>query len=204
LRKLGALSDRELSFNELQDMQSEKEGLRLLQAAVAWGAWKERSFLHRISRELIYDSQIDFTKHEEILEFSNLANRHRDNLYRYIIRNAEVLQISPNPRILAVFCLNRNDFGKARGTIAGHLAGEWSSVILLITKDDSGQNYNISIRNHYKMKVDLEKLGQLALAESAGGSKGAYRITLKKDKLISFIIAIQQWAYSLNPRWVRT
>ena len=203
LRKLGALSDREVSFNEMREMLPEKEGLRMLQAAVAWGAWKERSFLHRISWELAHNVQLDFTKHQEIIEYSNFANKHRDRLYRHVLKKSEILELSVNPRILAVFCLDRNDFGKARGTIAGHLAGEWSAVILLITHNETKQFYSISIRNHYRLKVDLERLGQLALAKSAGGSKDAYRITLRRDKLIPFLVAIQQWAYSLKPPWVR-
>jgi hypothetical protein len=203
LRKLGALSDREVSFNEMKDMLNEKDGLRMLQASVAWGAWKERSFLHRISRELVHNPNLNFTQHEEILEFSELANKHRDRLYRHVVKYSQVLELSSNPRILAVFCLDRNDFGKARGTIAGHLAGEWSGVILLITYDETLQYYSISIRNHYRMKVDLERLGQLAMAESAGGSKGAYRITLKLDMLIPFLVAIQNWSYSIRPPWVR-
>ncbi len=203
LQKLGALSDRESTFNEMRDMIPEKEGLRMLQASVAWGAWKERSFLHRISWELAHDVNLDFTKHQEIIEYSELANKHRDRLFRHVLKNSEILEISANPRILAVFCLDRNDFGKARGTIAGHLAGEWSAVILLITHNETKQFYSISIRNHYRLKVDLERLGQLALAKSAGGSKDAYRITLKRDKLIPFLTSIQQWAYSLKPPWVR-
>lgn len=201
LWKLGALSDREITFHDAKDMLYEKRGLRRLQAAVAWGAWKERSFLHRISREITYNPNLDFSKHEEIIEFSNLANRQRDKLYRHVLNNSKILEISSTPRILAVFCLDRNDFGKARGTIAGHLAGEWASVVLLITEDETKQNYSISIRNHYRLKVDLEKLGQLALAKSAGGSKGAYRITLAKDKIIPFLVDVQQWAYSIPPSW---
>ncbi len=202
-RKLGALSDREISFNEARDMLHEKEGLRMLQAAVAWGAWKRRSFLHRISRELIANPNLKFTTHKEIIELSRKANKHRDKLYRYVVRHADVLEVSHNPRILAVFCLDRNDFGKARGTIAGHLAGEWGAVIIFITPDEMPNYYSVSVRNHYRIKVDLERLGQLAMAETAGGSKGAYRITIEKDKLMKFLIMVQQWTYSLRPPWIR-
>ncbi len=202
-RKLGALSDREISFHEARDMLHEKEGLRLLQAAVAWAAWKKRSFLHRISRELVSNPNLRFASHKEILELAKKANRHRDRLYRYVVRNADVLEVSHNPRILAVFCLDRNDFGKARGTIAGHLAGEWGAVIILVTPDEMPNYYSVSVRNHYRIKVDLERLGQLAMAETAGGSKGAYRITIEKDRLIKFLILVQQWTYSLRPPWIR-
>ncbi len=203
LRKLGALSDREANFSDMKDMYYERDGLRLLQAAVAWGAWKERSFLHMISRQLVNNPEIDFTSHSKINNLAKKANKHRDRLFKHVLKHSKVLEVSHNPRILAVFSLDRSDFGKARGTIAGHLAGEWGAVIMLITPDELPNYYSISVRNHYRIKVDLERLGQLAMAETAGGSKGAYRITLEKDRILDFIIKVQQWTYYLRPPWIQ-
>ena len=187
----------------MEDMFAEKKGLRMLQAAVAWGAWKEREFLHQISREIIYNVNLDFSTHKKVKEYAELAGKRRVQLYKHVINNAKILELSVNPRIVAVFSLDPIDFGKARGTIAGQLAGEWATVLLLFTKDSTNNNYDISIRNHYKLNLDLEVLGQLVNVKSAGGSKGAYRIRLQFDDLIPFLAAVQEWAYSQKPIWLK-
>ena len=203
LQKLGALSDREINFSDMDAMFAEKKGLKMLQAAVAWGAWKEREFLHQISREIIYSVNLDFSTHKKVKEYAELAGKRRVQLYKHVINNAKVLELSANPRIVAVFSLDQIDFGKARGTIAGQLAGEWATVLLLFTKDSANNTYNISIRNHYKLNLDLEVLGQLIKVKSAGGSKGAYRITLQDEDLIPFLTATQEWAYTQKPVWFK-
>ncbi len=200
LRLLGALSDREIKLTN--KYKNEKQGLRALQAAVAWGAYKDTMFLEKITRKLIKYPDLDLESDRDILEFAIKANNHRDNLLRHVFKKASVLTISETPRILAVMVLDRNDFGKARGTIAGRLAGEWGAAILLITKSVSENDYYaVTIRNSYNHKLDLEILGQLSRTKNSGGSKGAYRLTIKKDNLLLFLAKVQEWSNRLPPPW---
>ncbi|MHA2172758.1 MAG: hypothetical protein ACXAB7_23060, partial [Candidatus Kariarchaeaceae archaeon] len=173
LRLLGALSDREIQLT--QRYRHEKMGLRSLQASVAWGAWKDRSFLHKITKRLVKHPDLDLESDRDIIEYAIKANNHRDNLLRHVHRKATILQISETPRILTVSVLDRIDFGKARGTIAGRLAGEWGAAIILVTQAVQDKNsYAVTVRNSYIHKLDLELLGQLAKTANSGGSKGAY------------------------------
>ncbi|OLS24966.1 MAG: hypothetical protein HeimC2_20210 [Candidatus Heimdallarchaeota archaeon LC_2] len=200
LRLLGALSDRELQLTHRY--KTEKTGLRGLQAAVAWGAYKNPDFLEKITRRLIRHPDLDLESDKEVIEYSIKANNHRDNLLRHVHKNGKILQLSETPRILVVTVLDRDDFGKARGTIAGRLAGEWGSAIILITQSVNNNNaYAITIRNSYIHKLDLEIMGQLANTENSGGSKGAYRLTISKDELISFLSKIQLWSRNVVPPW---
>lgn len=200
LRLLGALSDREIKLTN--KYKNEKHGLRALQAAVAWGAYKDTAFLDKITRKLMKNPDLDLESDRDILEYAIKANNHRDNLLRHVFKKASVISISETPRILAVIVLDRNDFGKARGTIAGRLAGEWGAAILLITKSVSeGDSYAVTIRNSYNHKLDLEILGQLSRTKNSGGSKGAYRLTIKKDNLLLFLAKVQEWSNRLPPPW---
>lgn len=200
LRLLGALSDREIKLTN--KYKNEKQGLRALQAAVAWGAYKDTMFLEKITRKLIRYPDLDLESDRDILEFAIKANNHRDNLLRHVFKKASVLTISETPRILAVMVLDRNDFGKARGTIAGRLAGEWGAAILLVTKSVlENDSYAVTIRNSYNHKLDLEILGQLSRTKNSGGSKGAYRLTIKKDNLLLFLAKVQEWSNRLPPPW---
>ncbi|MCE7734255.1 MAG: hypothetical protein GPJ54_05200 [Candidatus Heimdallarchaeota archaeon] len=200
LRLLGALSDRELQLTNRY--KSEKTGLRALQAAVAWGAYKNPEFLEKITRRLIRHPDIDLQSDKDILEYSIKANNHRDNLLRHVHRKGEIIQISETPRILCVSVLDRTDFGKARGTVAGRLAGEWGAAIILITQSVNHKDaYAVTVRNSYIHKLDLEVLGQLAKTENSGGSKGAYRLTIEKDDLLSFISRVQAWSRGIAPPW---
>lgn len=200
LRLLGALSDRELQLTHRY--KTEKTGLRALQAAVAWGAYKNPDFLEKITRRLIKQPDLDLEADKDVLEYSIKANNHRDNLLRHVHNNAKILQLSETPRILVVSVLDRNDFGKARGTIAGRLAGEWGAAIILITQSVTSENaYAVTIRNSYIHKLDLEIMGQLANTENSGGSKGAYRLTIATDELISFLSKIQLWSRKVVPPW---
>lgn len=204
LRLLGALSDREVQLTNRHKL--EKAGLRSLQAAVAWGAYKNIEFLDKITRRLMRHPGLDLENDKDIIEFSIKANNHRDNLLRHVHRRGRMLQLSETPRILLVSVLDRTDFGKARGTIAGRLAGEWGAAIILITRSSTDRNsYAITVRNSYIHKLDLELLGQLAKAENSGGSKGAYRLTIQKDDLLTFLSKVQAWARQVTPPWfVRT
>ncbi|MCY3411258.1 MAG: hypothetical protein INQ03_06415 [Candidatus Heimdallarchaeota archaeon] len=200
LRLLGALSDREIKLTN--KYKNEKQGLRALQAAVAWGAYKDTQFLEKITMKLMRNPDLDLESDRDILEFAIKANNHRDNLLRHVFKKASVLTISETPRILAVMVLDRNDFGKARGTIAGRLAGEWGAAILLITRSVSeSDSYAVTIRNSYNHKLDLEILGQLSKTKNSGGSKGAYRLTIKKDNLLLFLAKVQEWSNRLPPPW---
>ena len=98
--------------------------------------------------------------------------------------------------------LDREDFVKARGTIAGRLAGEWGGAIILITKAVSDEDaYAVTVRNSYSHKLDLEVLGQLSRTKNSGGSKGAYRLTIKKDSLFIFLSKVQSWSRNLTAPW---
>ncbi len=201
LRLLGALSDREIKLTSRY--KNEKQGLRLLQAAVAWGAYKDNSFLIKITKRLIKNPDLDIASDRDVLEYALKANNHRDNLLKHVFTKASVISLSETPRILAVIVLDRNDFGKARGTIAGRLAGEWGAAILLITKSViEPDSYAVTIRNSYNYKIDLEVLGQLSSTLNSGGSKGAYRLTIKKDDLLLFLSKVQEWSYQLTPPWM--
>ncbi|MHA2501494.1 MAG: hypothetical protein ACXAE3_01295 [Candidatus Kariarchaeaceae archaeon] len=201
LRLLGALSDREIRLT--RRYRNEKAGLRALQAAVAWGAWQDQQFLDKITRRLIKNPQIDLESDRDIIQYAIKANNHRDNLLRHVFRRGQVLEISQTPRILAVTVLDRNDFGKARGTIAGRLAGEWGAAIILITRAVNDENsYAVTVRNSYAHKLDLEALGQLSRTKNSGGSKGAYRLTIKKDNLMIFLSKVQAWSRNLHPPWL--
>ena len=200
LRLLGALSDRELSLTKRY--KHEKNGLRALQAAVAWGAWKDEAFLDMITRRLIENPNLDCENDVDISKYALVANNHRDNLLKHVLRRGKVLEISQTPRILAVMVLDREDFGKARGTIAGRLAGEWGGAIILITKAVSDEDaYAVTVRNSYSHKLDLEVLGQLSRTKNSGGSKGAYRLTIKKDSLFIFLSKVQSWSRNLTAPW---
>ena len=200
LRLLGALSDRELSLTKRY--KHEKNGLRALQAAVAWGAWKDEAFLDMITRRLIENPNLDCENDVDISKYALVANNHRDNLLKHVLRRGHVLEISQTPRILAVMVLDREDFGKARGTIAGRLAGEWGGAIILITKAVSDEDaYAVTVRNSYSHKLDLEVLGQLSRTKNSGGSKGAYRLTIKKDSLFIFLSKVQSWSRNLTAPW---
>ncbi|MFV2014864.1 MAG: hypothetical protein ACC656_05530, partial [Candidatus Heimdallarchaeota archaeon] len=72
LRLLGALSDRELQLTNRY--KSEKTGLRALQAAVAWGAYKNPEFLEKITRRLIRHPDLDLQSDKDIIEYSIKAN----------------------------------------------------------------------------------------------------------------------------------
>jgi len=201
LRLLGALSDREIRLT--RRYRHEKGGLRALQAAVAWGAWQDKVFLDKITRRLIKNPQIDLESDRDIIQYAIKANNHRDNLLRHVFRRGKVLEISQTPRILAVTVLDRDDFGKARGTIAGRLAGEWGAAIILITRAVNDNNaYAVTVRNSYAHKLDLEALGQLSRTKNSGGSKGAYRLTIKKDNLLIFLSKVQAWSRDLTPPWL--
>lgn len=201
LRLLGALSDREIRLT--RRYRHEKGGLRALQAAVAWGAWQDKDFLDKITRRLIKKPQIDLESDRDIIQYAIKANNHRDNLLRHVFRRGKVLEISQTPRILAVTVLDRDDFGKARGTIAGRLAGEWGAAIILITRAVNDDNaYAVTVRNSYAHKLDLEALGQLSRTKNSGGSKGAYRLTIKKDNLLIFLSKVQAWSRNLTPPWL--
>ncbi|MHA2248764.1 MAG: hypothetical protein ACXAD7_00310 [Candidatus Kariarchaeaceae archaeon] len=201
LRLLGALSDREIQLTHRY--RHEKIGLRSLQASVAWGAWKDRVFLDKITRRLIMHPDLDLEGDKDILEYAIKANNHRDNLLRHVHKHGKILQISETPRILSVAVLDRIDFGKARGTIAGRLAGEWGAAIILITQAVQDKDcYAVTVRNSYIHKLDLELLGQLAKTTNSGGSKGAYRLTILKDDLLGFISKVQAWSRSLSPPWL--
>ena len=76
LRLLGALSDRELSLTKRY--KHEKNGLRALQAAVAWGAWKDEAFLDMITRRLIENPNLDCENDVDISKYALVANNHRD------------------------------------------------------------------------------------------------------------------------------
>ncbi|MHA2028584.1 MAG: hypothetical protein ACW99Q_04270, partial [Candidatus Kariarchaeaceae archaeon] len=200
LRLLGALSDRELQLSNRY--KSEKTGLRALQAAVAWGAYKNPDFLEKITRRLLRHPDLDLESDKDILEYSIKANNHRDNLLRHVHKKGKIMQISETPRILCVTVLDRIDFGKARGTIAGRLAGEWGAAIILITQSVANKDaYAVTVRNSYIHKLDLELLGQLAKTENSGGSKGAYRLTIKKDDLMAFLSKVQAWSRQVVPPW---
>jgi len=201
LRLLGALSDREIRLT--RRYRHEKGGLRALQAAVAWGAWQDNAFLDKITRRLIKKPQMDLESDRDIIQYAIKANNHRDNLLRHVFRRGKVLEISQTPRILAVTVLDRDDFGKARGTIAGRLAGEWGAAIILITRAVSDSNaYAVTVRNSYAHKLDLEALGQLSRTKNSGGSKGAYRLTIRKDNLLIFLSKVQAWSRNLTPPWL--
>jgi len=201
LRLLGALSDREIRLT--RRYRHEKGGLRALQAAVAWGAWQDKPFLDKVTRRLIKNTQIDLESDRDIIQYAIKANNHRDNLLRHVFRRGKVLEISQTPRILAVTVLDRDDFGKARGTIAGRLAGEWGAAIILITRAVNDANsYAVTVRNSYAHKLDLEALGQLSRTKNSGGSKGAYRLTIKKDNLMIFLSKVQAWSRNLTPPWL--
>jgi hypothetical protein len=201
LRLLGALSDREIRLT--RRYRHEKGGLRALQAAVAWGAWQDKDFLDKITRRLIRNPSIDLESDRDIIQYAIKANNHRDNLLRHVFRRGKVLEISQTPRILAVTVLDRDDFGKARGTIAGRLAGEWGAAIILITRAVNDRNsYAVTVRNSYAHKLDLEALGQLSRTKNSGGSKGAYRLTIKKDNLLIFLSKVQAWSRNLTPPWL--
>lgn len=201
LRLLGALSDREIRLT--RRYRHEKSGLRALQAAVAWGAWQDKQFLDKVTRRLIKNPQIDLESDRDIIQYAIKANNHRDNLLRHVFRRGKVLEISQTPRILAVTVLDRDDFGKARGTIAGRLAGEWGAAIILITRAVNDSNaYAVTVRNSYAHKLDLEALGQLSRTKNSGGSKGAYRLTIKKDNLMIFLSKVQAWSRNLTPPWL--
>ncbi|MCH8906344.1 MAG: hypothetical protein IH840_04570 [Candidatus Heimdallarchaeota archaeon] len=201
LRLLGALSDREIHITK--KYKNEKNGLRNLQAAVAWGAYQDPSFLDKVTRRLIRHPNIDLEEDRDIIEYAIKANNHRDKLLKHVHRRGHVLQISETPRIISVTVLDRIDFGKARGTIAGRLAGEWGAAIILITLSVSSKNsYAVTIRNSYIHKLDLEVVGQLANAENSGGSKGAYRLTIPEGELITFLSKVQAWSRSVSPPWV--
>lgn len=201
LRLLGALSDREIRLT--RRYRHEKNGLRSLQAAVAWGAWQDRGFLDKITRRLIKNPNLDLESDRDVIQYAIKANNHRDNLLRHVFRRGKVLEISQTPRILAVTILDREDFGKARGTIAGRLAGEWGAAIILITKAVNDKDaYAVTVRNSYAHKLDLEALGQLSRTKNSGGSKGAYRLTIKKDNLLIFLSKVQAWSRNLDPPWL--
>ena len=201
LRLLGALSDREIRLT--RRYRHEKGGLRALQAAVAWGAWQDSAFLDKVTRRLVKNPQIDLESDRDIIQYAIKANNHRDNLLRHVFRRGKVLEISQTPRILAVTVLDRDDFGKARGTIAGRLAGEWGAAIILITRAVNDANaYAVTVRNSYAHKLDLEALGQLSRTKNSGGSKGAYRLTIKKDNLLIFLAKVQAWSRNLTPPWL--
>ncbi len=200
LRLLGAISDREIQLT--QRFKHEKIGLRSLQASVAWGAWKDRTFLTKITQRLVKNPDMDLESDRDVLEYAIKANNHRDNLLRHVHRYGKILQISETPRILTVTILDRNDFGKARGTIAGRLAGEYGAAIILITHAvQDKDSYAITVRNSYIHKLDLELLGQLANTTNSGGSKGAYRLTIHKEDLLEFLSKVQSWSRSLTPPW---
>ncbi|MDH5401248.1 MAG: hypothetical protein OEZ01_12110 [Candidatus Heimdallarchaeota archaeon] len=201
LQQLGALSDRE--YNITSKFRHEKTGLRAFQASVAWGAWKNIEFLQSITRKLIENPNLTFEHDKTIVELSTKANNHRDHLLKHIFAKAQVLQISETPRILATIVLDRVDFGKARGTIAGRLAGEWGAAIILITPAIKDYNsYAVTVRNSYIHKLDLESMGQLSLTKNSGGSKGAYRLTIKKDYILTFLARVQEWSKTINPPWL--
>lgn len=201
LRLLGALSDREIKLTIRY--KSIKKELRALQAAVAWGAYMDIPFLEKITRQLIKNPNMDLEGNRDILAYAIKANNHRDKLLRHVFMKGHVISISETPRILAVIVLDRNDFGKARGTIAGRLAGEWSAAILFITQSTVNDDcYAVTIRNSYHYKIDLETLGQLSKTRNSGGSKGAYRLTIKKDNLLIFLAQVQEWSHKLSPPWL--
>lgn len=202
LRLLGALSDREIRLTNRY--KNEKTGLRSLQAAVAWGAWQNPEFLDKVTRKLMKNPNIDLESDKDILEYAIKANNHRDNLLRHVFRKGQVLQISETPRILAVTVLDRDDFGKARGTIAGRLAGEWGAAIILVTQSVMDRDsYAVTVRNSYTHKLDLEILGQLSKTKNSGGSKGAYRLTINKDNLMIFLSKVQAWSRTQPPKWIQ-